>query len=45
MSVDLQTLEVMAGKGDEGAISKAIGWARQNRAQLYAVWGQLNERE
>ena len=45
VAVDLQTLEVLVGLGDDGAISEAIEWARQNRAQLYTVWGRLNERE
>jgi hypothetical protein len=45
VSVDLQTMEVMVGQGDDNIISEAIEWARRNQARLYTVWGQLNERE
>jgi hypothetical protein len=45
VSVDLETFDIIVGKGDGVAIEQALKWARENQAQLYAEWGRLNERE
>lgn len=45
VSVDIATFEIIVGSGNDGDIAQALDWARQNQAQLYTVWGQLNERD
>lgn len=45
VSVDLRTLQIMAGEGNQKDIEEAIGWAALHQARLYIEWGRLNERD
>jgi hypothetical protein len=45
VTVNLETLEVMVGKGPRPALQEAIDWARDNRDRLFEAWRTLNERD
>lgn len=45
-NVDIETLEIIAGRADRKALRQALNWASrpENRARLRAAWRRLNER-
>jgi Domain of unknown function (DUF4160) len=45
VSVNLETLTLMAGRGVSNDIDEAIEWAESNVELLYQVWKRLNERD
>ncbi len=45
-NVDIETLEIIAGRVERKALREALDWASrpENRAFLRATWARLNER-
>ena len=45
-NVDIETLEIIAGKAERKALREALAWASrpENRERLRAAWNRLNAR-
>ena len=41
-SLDLETLEILAGEAPAGVLKQARAWARENRAAIEAAWEEWN---
>ena len=41
-ALDLETLEILAGRAPAGALGLARKWARENRQAIRKAWEELN---
>ena len=44
-SIDLSTMEMIAGEAPRRDLKEALDWGRQNRRLLLDKWSELNERD